>query len=231
MKAIAALLLLLPAAASAQTANRYIMHVKHPKTDTSGDVTIVVHPEWAPIGAKRFNDLVAAKFFDGCKFFRVIEGFMAQVGINGDPSINAQWAHQQIADEPVATTNAPKTITFATSGPDSRGTQIFFNTNPEGNGNLDSQGFSPFAEVVDGFDQIMGLFVTGEGAPSGDGPDQGRIQAEGDAYLSKAFPELSIIESIRPDDAAPSTQVPPPGLRAFKNGQPVAAGSVGGMGW
>ncbi len=35
----------------------------------------------------------------------------------------------------------------------------------------------------------------GEGAPHGNGPDQGRIQAEGNAYLEKSFSKLDHIKS------------------------------------
>jgi peptidyl-prolyl cis-trans isomerase A (cyclophilin A) len=33
----------------------------------------------------------------------------------------------------------------------------------------------------------------GEGAPRGKGPDQARVQAEGNAYLLKSFPKLDYI--------------------------------------
>jgi peptidyl-prolyl cis-trans isomerase A (cyclophilin A) len=33
----------------------------------------------------------------------------------------------------------------------------------------------------------------GEGAPNGRGPDQGRIQREGNAYLEKDFPRLDFV--------------------------------------
>ena len=35
----------------------------------------------------------------------------------------------------------------------------------------------------------------GEGAPRGRGPDQGRLNADGNAYLQKEFPKLDFIKS------------------------------------
>jgi peptidyl-prolyl cis-trans isomerase A (cyclophilin A) len=34
----------------------------------------------------------------------------------------------------------------------------------------------------------------GEGAPRGQGPDQGRVQTEGNAYLAKSFSRLDFVK-------------------------------------
>ena len=60
------------------------------KFDTSkGTFVVTVHREWAPRGADRFYNLVKGGFYDDVRFFRVIQGFMAQFGIHGDPAVAA----------------------------------------------------------------------------------------------------------------------------------------------
>ena len=60
------------------------------KFDTSkGEFIVEVTRAWAPNGADRFYNLVKNGFYDNCKFFRNIEGFMVQFGINGNPKISA----------------------------------------------------------------------------------------------------------------------------------------------
>lgn len=165
--------------------------------DTSkGYVTVAVHPGWAPLGAARFRELVEQNYYDDCRFFRVLSGFMAQVGISGDPNLSAKWRDAKIADDPVKVSNLRGRVTFATSGPNTRTTQIFFNYGD--NGMLDGQGFSPFGEVVAGMDVLESLYSGyGEGAPRGAGPDQGEIQRRGNPYLIAQFPNLDYIKSVR----------------------------------
>ena len=45
-----------------------------------GRVVIEMKPEHAPKHVKRIKDLINNKFYDGLKFHRVIDGFMAQTG-------------------------------------------------------------------------------------------------------------------------------------------------------
>ncbi|MET0301074.1 MAG: peptidylprolyl isomerase [Methyloceanibacter sp.] len=165
------------------------------KFDTSkGPFVIEVHRDWAPRGADRFYNLVKNGFFDNARFFRVIEGFMVQFGINGDPKIAGVWRDADIKDDPVKQSNERGTITFATAGPNTRTTQVFINF--ADNAPLDGQGFSPFGKVVSGMEVVDSLYGGyGEGAPNGNGPDQGRIQSQGNAYLEQDFPKLDFIKT------------------------------------
>lgn len=106
----------------------------------------------------------------------------------------SKWRSNSIPDDPVKVTNSRGTVVFATAGPNTRTTQIFVNTRDQGNGFLDKQGFSPFGLVVGGMDLVDKLYSGyGEGAPSGRGPNQGLIQAKGNAYLTEGYPKLSYI--------------------------------------
>jgi peptidyl-prolyl cis-trans isomerase A (cyclophilin A) len=163
--------------------------------DTSaGTFVIEVHRDWAPKGADRFYNLVKNGFFDNCRFFRVLTGFMAQFGINGDPAIQGVWRDARITDDPVKESNKRGTITFATAGPNTRTTQVFINFGD--NANLDKDGFAPFGKVLTGMNVVDKLYAGyGEGAPRGPGPDQGQVQSQGNAYLEKSFPKLDYVKA------------------------------------
>lgn len=164
------------------------------KFETSkGDFVIEVHPDWAPLGAARFRELVENGYYNDCRFFRVIDGFMVQFGINGDPKVQSKWRDARIKDDKPTQSNQRGYITFATSGPNSRTTQVFINFG--NNDFLDSQGFAPFGQVVEGMEVVDSLYKEyGEGAPRGRGPDQGRIQMDGNAYLEKSFPKMDYVK-------------------------------------
>src|SRR6266498_1774103 len=76
------------------------------KFETSkGAFVVTVHRVWAPLGADRFYNLVNGGFYDDCRFFRVIDGFMTQVGINGNPAIQSAWRDATIPDDTVRESN------------------------------------------------------------------------------------------------------------------------------
>jgi cyclophilin family peptidyl-prolyl cis-trans isomerase len=184
---------------TAKLANPAALTEKAPATykvkfDTSKGVFVVeVHRDWAPNGADRFYNLVKNGFYDNVRFFRVVSGFMVQFGINGDPALSARWREARIKDDPVKQSNKRGFITFATAGPDTRTTQVFINF--ANNAGLDGQGFAPFGKVISGMKVVDSLFSGyGEGAPRGRGPDQGRLQREGNAYLQRDFPQMDYIK-------------------------------------
>src|SRR4249919_2851626 len=156
---------------------------------TKGVFVIDVQRNWAPNGADRFYNLVKNGFYDNVRFFRVISGFMVQFGIHCDPTISAPWREAQLKDDPVKQSNKRGYITYAMAGPNTRTSQVFINFGD--NASLDSQGFSPFGRVVTGMEVVDKLNPEyGEGAPRGRGPDQSRMQMEGNAYLTKDFGRL-----------------------------------------
>ena len=163
--------------------------------DTSkGPFVVTVHRDWAPNGADRFYNLVKAGFYDDVRFFRVIPNFMAQFGIHGTPAVMSAWRSAQIKDDPVKQSNTRGFVVFATAGPNTRTTQLFINF--KDNSSLDKQGFAPFGEVTKGMDVVDKIYDGyGEGAPRGKGPEQGRLQSEGNAYLAKDFPKLDYIKT------------------------------------
>ncbi|MEX2128039.1 MAG: peptidylprolyl isomerase [Xanthobacteraceae bacterium] len=180
-------------------ANPSALNEKAPATfkarfETSkGAFVVQVSRDWAPNGADRFYNLVKNGYFDDARFFRVMPGFMAQFGINGDPKVNAQWRNARIKDDPVRQSNKRGFVTYATSGPDARTTQVFINF--DDNSGLDSEGFSPFGQVTSGMNVVEALNNEyGDGAPRGRGPDQMRLQQEGNAYLNKEFPRLDFVK-------------------------------------
>ena len=159
---------------------------------TVGDILIECHRDWAPNGADRFFELVKKGFYEEIAFFRVIPNFMAQFGIHGDPEEAGEWRGATITDDPVMQSNTRGMITFATAGPNTRTTQMFINF--KDNRSLDGQGFAPFAKIVEGMDVVDKIHQVGEGAPRGPGPNQGRVQSGGNAFLKQNFPKLTYIK-------------------------------------
>ena len=165
---------------------------------SKGNFTVLAHRDWAPLGVDRFYHLVQLGFYNDTRFFRVLNGFMAQFGINGDPRVTAAWEPLELQDDPVKQHNTRGMVSYAMAmgRPNTRTTQLFINYGD--NSNLDAMGFSPIGEVVDGMAVVDSLYSDyGEGAPDGPGPDQSRVMSQGNAYLTQNFPKLDYIRSAR----------------------------------
>jgi peptidyl-prolyl cis-trans isomerase A (cyclophilin A) len=162
-----------------------------------GDFVVEVNREWAPNGVDRFHDLVQQGFYDECRFFRVVPGFVVQFGMNGDPAVYAKWKDSVIKDDKVTQSNKRGYMTFASRGPDTRTSQVFINF--DDNERLDALGFAPFGKVVEGMDVVDKI-----NAQYGQKPEQGLIEEKGNEYLKSAFPKMDFVKKATVLKAEPS---------------------------
>lgn len=201
--------LLNPAALKAKAPEVY----KVKFTTTKGDFVVQVTRSWSPLGADRFYNLVKNGFYSGAGFFRIVPGFVVQFGLSPDPAVSRAWRDAKIADDAVTQSNHRGYLSFATAGPGTRTTQVFINLID--NARLDSMGFSPFGQVIEGMDVIEKL-----NPEYGEQPNQGRIEAEGRAYLEKDFPRLDVIKTAVVV-SAPAAQKPAVGGSAATPRKPA----------
>jgi peptidyl-prolyl cis-trans isomerase A (cyclophilin A) len=162
--------------------------------DTSkGPIIVEVHRDWAPIGVDHFYTLVKTGFYNDVRFHRVARNFVVQFGINGNPQMNRLWSTAEVPDDPVKEHNRKGTLTYATRGPNTRTTQLFFNL--KNNLPLDADGFAPIGVVTSGMNVVEGLYDSyGDMPPRGQGPDPMQIETQGNEYLLSHFPRLDFIK-------------------------------------
>lgn len=176
------------------------------------DVEIEVIPDWAPLASARFKELVETGFYDGSRFHRVLPFYVAQFGISAEKSKNKEWIFcerncKSIPDEPRLVNNKRGTLSFASSGKNSRQTQVFINlVDNDGVPNfLDAQGFVPFARivdneknwaVVDNLNKEYGIQESFSGGMVGS-VNQAKASFYGEEYLDALFPKLSVIKSAK----------------------------------
>lgn len=162
---------------------------------SKGAIVIEVHRDWSPHGVDRFYNLVQAGYYDGDRFFRVIQGRWAQFGINGDPKIATAWRTQTIPDDPRRESNVRGTIAFAFAVPNGRTTQVFINLRDNSNTH-DPEPFVPFGKIVEGMD-VADTLNAEYGEESGSGIRAGKqdpLFQNGNAYLQSHFPRLDYIK-------------------------------------
>jgi len=182
---------------------------------TKGDLHITVEPNWSPLGAARFLELVSKKYFDGCSLNRVVKGFLTQFGISADYEQRTKYRSRTIPDDTPSKERIefqPGYMAYAGSGPDSRSTEMFivmpdtplhqrqaFGTNPWE---------TPFAYVdPEDVENVVGSwYAYGDMPPWGKGPDpQLMYKKDGYEYLKKKFPQMDYIDTcriVRGDDEA-----------------------------
>jgi homoserine O-acetyltransferase len=160
---------------------------------TKGPIVIAVHTDWAPHGAARFYELVKSGYYDDTRFFRVVKGQWAQFGIHGDPRVATAWRTRTIPDDPNKASVVRGRVAFAFKDPNGRTTQVYISLRD--NAAQDTQGFAPFAEVVEGMD-VADALNSEYGENSGGGIRGGKQQPlfdGGNTYLDREFPRLDRI--------------------------------------
>src|SRR5579862_7921840 len=163
---------------------------------SKGNFTVEVHRAWAPHGVDRFHELVRMRYFDEGRFYRVLQGFVAQFGVHRDFNVHATWRNFFIVDDPPRQKDLRGTLAFAKSGPSTRATEIFINL--ADNAVLDDQGFVPFGKIVEGTEVIDKLYSGyGEMRPEGKEIDAGRVEEETNEYLVPRFPKMDYIKRAR----------------------------------
>ena len=169
---------------------------------TKGPMTVRVRRAWSPHGADRFHALVRYGYFTDVAFHRTISNFVAQFGIHGDTAVNRAWQGMSIPDDSVRATNRRGTLSFARGGPNTRGTQLFFNLvdNTPRLDTLNGFGFPPIGEIVHGVEVLDSLnweYSGRRGVRELPGPRQDSLRLKGNDYLRRNFPRLDYIVSAR----------------------------------
>ncbi len=130
--------------ASAAKGNTLILQLR------TGDVTIEMRPDLAPNHVARIKELVQQGFYNGLKFHRVIDGFMAQTG---DPRGDGTGGSgKNIKAEFTATPFVRGVVGMARSrDPDSADSQFFimFEASPS----LNNQ-YTVWGNVISGMEHV-----------------------------------------------------------------------------
>jgi peptidyl-prolyl cis-trans isomerase A (cyclophilin A) len=158
---------------------------------TAGDVVIDVYPEAAPNAAQRFVELVQSGFYDNTPVSRIVPGFVAQFGINWREG-HRDWQERNFDDDPTLFALERGTLAFAKAGPNTNSTQVFINYQENNQLAVPQYNFTVFGKVAEGM-EIVDSFVQ-VGDPGG-GLDQGRLWADGEAYLAEQAVQPSMILS------------------------------------
>ena len=148
--------------------------------DTSkGQILVDLYEQETPVTVNNFVTLARNHFYDGTRFHRVIDGFMAQGGDpqSADETKKDAWGTggpgYQFADEirSKLSFNGPGILAMANSGPATNGSQFFITF--DATSHLDGK-HTIFGKVVTGDDVLPKLTRTQDatGAPSSATPDE-----------------------------------------------------------
>lgn len=128
---------------------------------SKGNFDIQVTREWSPQAADRLYQLLTHHFYDNVLIYRVVPNFVVQFG-NIDTMVTRKWEKFKVPDEPVIKSNLKGYVSFARSGKDTRGNDLFINL--KDNPKLDTvnyesvTGFPVLGSVVQGMDVVQSMY-------------------------------------------------------------------------
>lgn len=157
---------------------------------TEGDLLIEVYPDAAPNAADRFVELVESGFYDNTPVSRVVEGFVAQFGVNWREP-HKEYKEKKFNDDTTYYALDRGTLAFAKSGPNTNSTQVFINFGDNSRLADPQYNFTTFGKVVEGMDVV-------DKFPSVGSPDMGlnqqRLWEDGGEYLESLDEKPAMIE-------------------------------------
>jgi len=186
-------------AVPAMTPDQYINNPEYMLNidlSTGGRVVVQLYPNVAPNHVERLKQLARAGFYDGVKFHRVIDGFMAQTG---DPTATGQGGSQlpDIKAEFNVTPHLRGTLSMARAeSEDSANSQFFIMLQPRFA--LDRR-YTAFGRVVSGMQYVDAIH-------KGEPPEvMSRMVQVSVAADNKPVPPASMLTEAAPAPAAAIT--------------------------
>jgi cyclophilin family peptidyl-prolyl cis-trans isomerase len=186
-------------AVPAMTPDQYINNPEYMLNidlSTGGRVVIQLYPNVAPKHVERLKQLARAGFYDGIKFHRVIDGFMAQTG---DPTATGQGGSQlpDLKAEFNVTPHLRGTLSMARAeSEDSANSQFFIMLQPRFA--LDRR-YTAFGRVISGMQYVDAIH-------KGEPPEvMSRMVQVSVAADNKPVPPASMLTETVPAPVAPPT--------------------------
>ena len=160
---------------------------------TRGTITVMLIRAWAPHGVDRAYNFARVGYWDDSRFYRVVDGFIAQFGLAGDPVIAEVWSRATLPADTRRVSNARGTVAFAQFSPDDRTTNVFINLRD--NARLDALGFAPIGRVVKGM-AVADRLYAGYGERPMAKANTKRLYGESNAFLDAKYPKLDRIRKV-----------------------------------
>jgi cyclophilin family peptidyl-prolyl cis-trans isomerase len=147
----------------------------------------------APNGVDHFHLLAKIGFFNNSAFIRYDTDFLVQWGVSGNSTLDSEYGHTPIPDDPVLLSNTVGTVSFAQSPEKLRATELFINF--KNNSHLDAEGFSAFATVV-GRGVKTAMAVHNPTPNSTAGVSAQAYADNGNDWIRKTYPGINFITGV-----------------------------------